>query len=673
MAVRGFFVRSAGNFRYDINGLRAWAVVAVVLYHFGFSCFSGGFVGVDVFFVISGYLMTGIILGALAAPSGFSFWSFYLARARRILPALLMLCAVLLALGWFLLLPSDYQRLGKHVWGSVLFTSNRMFMKEAGYFDVASHDKWLLHTWSLSVEWQFYLLFPVLLVAAWRWFGGRRWLLPLLGALALASLGYCLVLALKAPSKAFYFFPARAWELLAGGVVFLIQSRWQPSSRQSIWIERTGMALIIGALLLITPQIRWPGLPSLIPVGGAALVLLARRDRALLTANALAQWLGTRSYSIYLWHWPLVVALTYFELSMQPLAVAAALLLTLLLGHLSYHWIEQPSGRRLGQLRPLVATALVVIAVVIVAGPAKVIRNAEFAHRLPEAVQRVAAERDNHNPRLGECDARTQCQYGGPNPRAIVLGDSHGQAIVNAIVASLPEPDDGVLFIGTSGCPIIFGAQLDSPKQEVCQKILSRLQQTQASLLPGTPVIVISRTSYYVFGGLEGEADVTPHKPVLYFTKPQDRPSEWLLKQYREHYVETACALAANHPLYLVRPTPEMGVRVPEAMGLALLFKRERKLFVSREAYQQRHAFVSQVQDVASKQCGARILDPSPYLCDDQQCSASHKGRPMYYDDDHLSEFGNRFLVPMFRPIFSEHSMGEGHVYQHGEDRQKPL
>lgn len=666
-------MQSPGHFRHDINGLRAWAVVAVVLYHFGFSGLSGGFIGVDVFFVISGYLMTGIILGALAAPGGFSFWKFYLARAKRILPALLVLCAILLALGWFLLLPSDYQRLGKHVWGSVLFSSNRMFMKEAGYFDVASHDKWLLHTWSLSVEWQFYLLFPLLLVAAWRWLGGSRWLLALLGALALASLAYCLALVLKAPSKAFFFFPARAWELLAGGIVFLVQSRWQPGLRQSLYVERVGMALIVAALWLITPQMSWPSLASLIPVGGAALVLLARRDDSLLTANRMAQWLGTRSYSIYLWHWPLVVALAYFELSTQPLAIALALLATLLLGHLSYHWIEQPSGRRLGQLRPVAATMVVVTAVLMVAGPAKVIRQTEFAHRLPEAVQFVASERNNHNPRLDECDAKTECQYGGTKTRAIVLGDSHAQAIVNAIVASLPEPDEGVLFIGTSGCPIIFGAQLDSPKQAICQKILARLQERQSSLLPGTPVIVINRSSYYLFGGVEGEADVMPNKPTLYFTQPADKPDAALLDQYRQHYVDTACALAANHPLYLLRPTPEMGVRVPEVMGRALLFKHERKLFVSREAYRQRHAFVSQVQDIASRRCGAHILDPIPYLCDAQECSASHEGRPMYIDDDHLSEFGNRFLVPLFKPIFTDHQVDADHVARHAKDQHSAL
>ena len=167
------------EFRRDINGLRAWAVVAVVLYHFMVPGISGGYAGVDVFFVISGYLMCGIIYKGVKQKK-FSIGGFYLARARRIFPALIFLCISCLVFGWFLLMPEEYQLLGKHVRESLTFTSNLKYLKESGYFDIAAQEKWLLHTWSLSVEWQFYLIFPLFIVGAARLFGAHRSLLPVL-------------------------------------------------------------------------------------------------------------------------------------------------------------------------------------------------------------------------------------------------------------------------------------------------------------------------------------------------------------------------------------------------------------------------------------------------------------------------------------------------------------
>ena len=209
-----------GDFRNDINGLRAFAVIAVVLYHFGIPGFSGGFIGVDVFFVISGYLMTRMILVAIESDS-FSLSSFYLARAKRIIPALLVVCGTLLFAGWFMPLTEfEYRQLSKHVRDSLFFISNHTYSREAGYFDSASHEKWLLHTWSLSLEWQFYLFLPWIILLLNKFHqkvNARRALIILTATSFLAGIYE----THTHPEIAFYILPFRAWELLAGGLLYV--------------------------------------------------------------------------------------------------------------------------------------------------------------------------------------------------------------------------------------------------------------------------------------------------------------------------------------------------------------------------------------------------------------------------------------------------------------------
>lgn len=247
------------NFRSDINGLRAWAVVAVILYHFGVPGFSGGFVGVDVFFVISGFLMTGIVVKGLEQ-GNFSLIGFYMARARRIVPALVALCAVLLGVGWFVLMPPDYKMLGSHTIYSLTFLSNIEFWLEAGYFDVASHEKWLLHTWSLSVEWQFYLALPVVLWVVWHLKPGRvaqTWAVSIGLVLSLAAS----VLTTDAhPTTAFFLLHTRAWEMLGGGLVFLLARVPKFSVAHCRWLEAIGLLLILVSVAVFDKGSAWPGL-----------------------------------------------------------------------------------------------------------------------------------------------------------------------------------------------------------------------------------------------------------------------------------------------------------------------------------------------------------------------------------------------------------------------------
>lgn len=635
----------AQEFRQDINGLRAWAVMAVVLYHFGVAGISGGFAGVDVFFVISGYLMCGIIIGGIER-NDFSVWRFYLARARRIFPALVVLCVVALIFGWFFLMPEEYKQLGKHARESLTFSSNLRYFDESGYFDVASQEKWLLHTWSLSVEWQFYLLLPLALMLVNKLLPGRRAATVFLGLLFVISLGLCVWRTAVAPSEAFYLIQTRAWEMLAGALVFMLGQRAWPSMVQRL-LELVGFGLIIATIALLDKNSVWPGGWALLPVVGAALVLLAARGQSLWTANIPAQWLGTRSYSIYLWHWPLVVALAYLEKLNDPLWVTVSIVASLLLGHLSYLLVEVPARRRLSLLSAGRAGVVLVVVLALTATVAQQVRRSGIPDRLPDAVAVIEAERDNYNPRLKECfDPEKSCIYGEEPVRAVLIGDSHADAVVTALQAALPENQGGILFRGGSGCLVAFGMRTANDKP-YCEKLNQDLEREYSSYPAGVPIVMVGRTSEYIRGGLP-----TGDKPTFHFGEASDHFTDAFLDQFRERYLETACRLAEHHPFYIVRPTPEMAVDVPTRLGRAMMLGQEREISLSIAEYKKRHAFVWALQDEAAEKCGARLLDPLPALCSDGLCRSAQDGRPLYRDPDHLSEFGNRLLVPMFREIF---------------------
>ncbi len=643
------------GFRLDINGLRAWAVVAVVLFHFGVPGFSGGFVGVDVFFVISGFLMAGIVTGGIER-GRFSLPGFYMARARRIVPALAVAVVAVLVVGWFILMPSDYQSLGRHARESLFFTSNLRYLAEAGYFDTASHEKWLLHTWSLSVEWQFYLIYPLVLMALARWLPGRRALLQVHVLALVVSLGWSVWLVASDPSRAFFLLPARAWELLAGGLVFLLADRWQLSAGGQRNLELAGFALILLSLFGIDSSLPWPGALALLPTLGAALVLTAARQGTLWTGGALAQWLGTRSYSIYLWHWPLMVWLTYYGYEDQALWVVPAILLSLLLGHVSYHLVEVPARDWLAKGSAWRGFGWLLVAMVLVAVAAQLVRRSGFPERLPEPIARVEAERHNKNPRQKEClDAEARCVLGGKEVAAILIGDSHADAIAMAVVDALPDPArQGLYFKGESGCLLVDGARwAGKGEHEKCEALRRELATELDTLYPGKPLILINRITAYAMGDLLKGRNGQPQAPMVYFSQKVSRPDEAFLAEFREHYLETTCRLTRSHRVYALLPVPDMPVGVPRAMGKAMMRGMSVDVSISLEEYHQRNDFARGIMQEAAERCGVVLLDPVPLLCASGHCNGQQDGVPLYVDDDHLSMRGNRLLIPLFRPIFA--------------------
>lgn len=539
----------AMNFRNDINGLRAIAVTAVVMYHFGVAGFPGGFAGVDVFFVISGFLMTGIVFGKLERGQ-FSLTGFYLDRARRIIPALAALCACLLALGWFLLPASQYAALGKHAAGAISFISNHVFRDEAAYFAAGAHEKWLLHTWSLSVEWQFYMLYPiaVLLLSRVMPLSRVRWFIV---AAAVASFALSVVASVRWPGSAFFFLPTRAWELLAGGIVCLFPLAW--TRRTAAGAELLGLAMIVGSVILLSEASTWPGWLAAIPVAGAGLVVAAARSDSAVTGNPAAQFLGKISYSVYLWHWPVVVGLHYFDKSREVPWIVGGIAASVVLGHASFLLVESrfragKAGRRastgLAQGR-LVWGQVAMVSVVLAAGLALVrsdgIPGAARAINSDERALFLASYENLlrnglHEDYRHECDfhdwktksARTaidaSCTRLGKRPAVFVWGDSHAQALTKGLRQLYPGE---VAQVATSACPPSLQAHGSQGLDNNCDLSNRYALAEIAHLKPAT--VVLAQVAHHettdwdaIAGRLRG---LGVHEVVLVGPMPNWRPS----------------------------------------------------------------------------------------------------------------------------------------------------
>lgn len=642
------------SYRLDINGLRAYAVMAVLLFHFKLPGFSAGFIGVDIFFVISGFLMTAIIVKGLEQ-NNFSTGLFYMARVRRIVPALLALIAVLLLLGWFFLPTPDYQALGSQSAYSIAFISNLHFWRSAGYFDAAAHEKWLLHTWTLGVEAQFYLLLPIYLLALWKLRAKVSTLFWGLGFAFLASLALSVVASSWKPVAAFYLLPTRGWEFVGGGLVFLLGREYPGLQRYSKAMFAVGFALWLVAMLVIDSQLAWPSAWALLPVLGTMLIILAQHSGSVLTDHPVAQWLGDRSYSLYLWHWPFMVALYFAGLQDDWLWIAAGLALSFVFGHLSYRWIETPT--RIGLTASSLSKQIITLGLagMLVGITAVSARLFVFEGRLAPEIEIAAAESNNKDPRASECAPTAEkgspsCIYGEGDVSAILMGDSHAMSSITSLAAAA-KTRKSALFLGKSGCATVKGMKrttndcYDYNNWLLADKLLELQELT-------VPVVMVSRTSVYVHGHNEDEEP----KPIAYFDEPfTELANKKYLASFKQAYVETACLIKETHPVYLVRPIPEMGVHVPNTLVRNMQFRRNKDdIKITLEEYHERHAFVWQAQDRAAEECGVKILNPLPYLCDDQYCYGSRDGRPLYYDDDHLSEYGNKFLVPMFEQVFRD-------------------
>ncbi|MDC4894292.1 acyltransferase [Acinetobacter baumannii] len=642
------------SFRYDINGLRAYAVILVVLFHFGILGFSGGFIGVDIFFVISGFLMTKIIVSGIEKNS-FNILKFYLSRAHRIIPALAILCLFITLIGWFTLTPQELKEYSKHVISSLSFISNIQYFREAGYFDAASHEKLLLHTWSLSVEWQFYIILPLLLVLFNKIFKSANTLKILYLILFSISLTLSIIISKSNSSAAFYLLPTRAWEMMAGGLIFILFQNLTLNNLATKIIELTGFTLIAISLIIFTGSTLWPSYNAFLPVLGTFLILLANNNNSIFTNNKICQFLGNSSYSIYLWHWPIVFYLSYFEKENSIIYITFSIALSIFLGYISYKIIEIPSRKWLSQ-KKINSGYLITFTYLFIS-----ISFFSFLYlkdglikRFPQNIQTMIEKGNEKNPLFSKCQISSginvpECKYGNGVIKLIVIGDSHAEAMIPAIQKALP-PDSALIDWTYSGCPTVENIKKINNPDFKCGEVVSKFLQ-KTSQFPDTPILIVNRINVLFHGAKDGDSDIV--HPIRYIDKPFKAYNAEYEKTMKEAYINTLCKFSENNEVYVTRPIPEFPVNVPKILVHREIMRSSTPLKITREAHIKRSRLAWEAQDEAAKKCGIKILDTTNFFCDQKICYSENKGIPLYFDDDHLNLYGARILTPLFRTIFN--------------------
>ena len=429
------------KYRAEIDGLRAVAVVPVILFHAGFEGFGGGYIGVDVFFVISGYLITTIILAEMNE-GRFSLLNFYERRARRILPALFFVVLCCLPVAWFILFPTDMKDFAQSLIAVATFSSNFLFWSESGYFDTAAEIKPLLHTWSLAVEEQYYIIFPVLLMIAWRW--GKRRIVKILVGVFVFSLLLAHWAAYHEPEAGFFLLPARAWELLAGAFIAFYVDRGAVTVRPALANALSGLGLlaIAFAIFVYDSGTPFPSLYAVVPVGGVVAVIVFAVPGTL--AHRLLSWrpmvaIGLLSYSAYLWHQPIFAFYGHAMGHDAPLWHTGLMLLaTALLSVFSYRYVETPTRRRIvfGS-RPQIWAFTVASSVAVIALGVMGAATNGNAFRYPQGVVDLFDRNDEFSRIVWLAKDATRLQDFDPDAetKLLLIGDSNSADLQNALNA----------------------------------------------------------------------------------------------------------------------------------------------------------------------------------------------------------------------------------------------
>lgn len=631
-------------YRPDIDGLRAVSVALVVVFHIDRGLIPGGYVGVDVFFVISGYLITNIISASMAS-GDFSIVEFYERRARRILPALLTVLAATAAVAYILQMPSALRSFGRSLIWTPLFASNFIFAKASGYFDPSSLTQPLLHTWSLAIEEQFYVFYPWILVLLLPRKSSRPLILV---AIVAASLSASVVSGALRIDAAYYLLPTRFWELGIGGLLALPHPHL-PAAWRNV-LGPLGLTLIVASALLLDEAVSFPGWLALLPTLGACAAITGSGSLSnQLLGSRIPVVLGKLSYPAYLWHWPVIVFFQLVALR-EPNWVdgLAIILVTVALSWLTVACIEAPIRQRrwLATRRTLFAAvatasaALVVLGIVLFTSRGAPWRfsTAETAilavQKTPPLIETLCdTNRDDPNP--DGCDIGAS---GGPITFA-VLGDSHAGVLAGALHVVGQRNGLRGRHFASNGCPPLDGVDRPRLGKQCAERLAHALKVIDDLKIP--VAVLAARWAYHM---TPSRSDLADHFRVL--VDGHVVPDDAMLATTTAALRRTVDRLAGRKILIL-SPVPEPGFDVPDAMvrGGRLGLPEVRGL--PKPVYERRTRDVMLVLDgLVRSNKNVSMFDMSKTLCDTEWCSVSRDGRPLYSDNNHLSADG----IGLFEP-----------------------
>ena len=641
-------------YRSEIDGLRALAVLPVILFHANLGIASGGFIGVDVFFVISGYLITRIIMGEMREDR-FTIARFYERRIRRIMPALMTVLVATSVAMFAIMLPSEFSHYARGLLSALLFASNMYFQRSSGYFDPAAEEQPLLHTWSLAVEEQFYIFYPLFLMLIWRY--QRQWLAAWLLVGVAASFAISQWAIDGHGTVNFYYLPTRAWELLAGALCAHIELKRQRLASNQL-LALVGLVGLLISLFSFDSSLPWPSTYTILPVASTALIILFGYGTWVAKGLSLKplQAVGLVSYSAYLWHYPLFVSAHLLYLSADAAVMWGLCALTLLLAALTYRFIEVPFRRQYRYRATLVymAAALGVMALI---GAYAYVAKSDANYAVFEAAMEDKAPSQKYchwegSSKLPAHPIDSRCLKSSDQLMFHVLGDSHAPQIGYLLTQMLEPTPYGYYDYTHSGCiPLKGFARQDTKVTRQCHEYAADALSQVAS--DNAVLLLTSRWSMWVHGeSFDNQENGVEYPAPLKMLTPEGEVMD--KAQVLATIDAELRALLKKHRVILVYPTPEAGWNVPKyAARQQRIGRYDGNLSTRYDVFLERNKDILALFDGINHPNLYRIK-PHELLCDTfikDRCANIVDGQILYFDDDHLSLTGARLLAPALAEV----------------------